>query len=347
MTSASELSSEPRRSRVWLYLPFALLFVLACAWSAAWYWAAGKAGETIDVWLQREADRGRVYACGGRSIGGYPFRIEVDCADPTARVAVEGGEAHVRAPRFVALAQVWDPKRVIGELTGPVAFTLPDGRKGELSFASAQGSASAEGRRLQRGSLVLGSPRLELDGEEIASAAAFEGHLRRSPETAGAYDVAATVEGGLSPFVAAFPVGQGPVQIELQAQATELDSQRPGPLAERLRTFAQAGGRVNVTLAKITRGDVAAQAKGDLALDLDGRLNGSVDIAARGVDELINSMVGGGGEDTVSALLGMGAKMLGKKTELDGKPATRYRLKLDRGRVALGPVKLTRVPPAF
>ncbi len=348
MTSAADPTPEPRRGRRFVALPFLLLLALAAAWSGGWWWAAGKAGETIDAWLKREADRGRVYACADRKIGGYPFRIEVECAEPSARIAVEGGDARASAPRFQAVAQVWDPKKVIGELTGPVTFVGPDGRRGELSFSLAQASARADGRRIDRVSVALTTPRLSFDGEEIGTAASLEGHLRRAPDQpAGTYDVASTLEGGVSPLLSVLPVGAGPVAAEFQARASGLDSFRPGPLSDRLRAFAAAGGKVDVSLARVSRGDVAAQATGDLALATDGRLNGALEVTARGLDAMVNALMGTDGEDTMSALLGMGAKMLGKKTELDGRPATRYRLKFDKGRVALGPIKLTRVPPAF
>lgn len=348
MTSAAESTPEPRRGRRFVALPFLLLVALAAAWSGGWWWAAGKAGETIDAWLKREADHGRVYACADRRIGGYPFRIEVDCAEPSARIAVEGGEARASAPRFLAVAQVWDPKRVIGELTGPVTFVAPDGRRGELTFSLAQASARADGRRVDRVSVALTTPRASFDGEEVGSAASLEAHLRRAPDQPdGVYDVATTLEGGVSPWLSALPVGAGPVAAEIKARASGLDDFRPGPLSERLKAFAEAGGKVDVGLARIVRGDVAAQATGDLALGTDGRLNGGLDVTARGLDAMVNALLGTDGEDTMSALLGMGAKMLGKKAELDGKPATRYRLKFDKGRVALGPIKLTRLPPAF
>ena len=56
---------EKRRPRRWLlWLPFALLLVLAAAWSGAWFYAASLAEKKIEEWRAREAQRGRVYACG-------------------------------------------------------------------------------------------------------------------------------------------------------------------------------------------------------------------------------------------------------------------------------------------
>ena len=340
----------PRRGMRWgLYGPFIALGVIAAAWSAGWFWAANKASETVNVWLAREAARGRTYACGERTVGGYPFRIEIDCANPTARWRNADGETAASAPRFLAVAQVYDPKRVIGELTGPVAISEPGGQTADLSFSLAQASVAVDGRRFERGSLVIKTPRLVTGDTEIGAAQNFEAHLRRAPDgAAGSYDLAMGLDGVASPFLEMLPAGQGPASLELQVSGTGVGELEPGPMAERLRAFAAGGGQLKVAVARISRGDVAAQAKGDLTLDDKGRANGELTITARGVDDLVRAMAGGGEDDGgMSSLLGLGAKMLGKPDTLDDKPATRYRLKIDRGRVMLGPVRLTRLPPAF
>lgn len=342
-------ADEPRKSSAgrWIFLPTLLLLILVAGWSGFWYWAAGKTGEAVDVWLAREARSGRVYACGERHIGGYPFRIEVDCGSPSARIPVEGGVATASAPRLVALAQVYDPKQVIAELTGPVSLAGPDGMRADLSFTAARGSVRVEGRRFERGSVTLASPRLA-SGELELAAKAFEGHVRRTPDaSAGTFDLAASLDAATSQAFDLLPLGSGPVSVELQAQANKLDDMRAGPLPERLKAFADAGGELKVALVKISRGDVAVEAKGDARLDAQGRVDGDFRVKARGVDEFVAMMVAGDVEDDVSSLLGLGAKMLGKKTEIDGQPATSYRLKIDRGRVSLGPIRLTRLPPAF
>lgn len=346
----SAAEDAPRRGPRWgLYAPFLLLGVIAAAWSGGWWWAADKASQTVDVWLAREAARGRTYACGERTVGGYPFRIEIDCRNPTARWRGGDGETAASAPRFLAVAQVYDPKRVIGELTGPVAIASPDGRKADLSFSTAQSSVAVDGRRFERGSLVIKTPRLVTAEGEIGAAQNFEAHLRRSPDGAsGAYDLAMGLDGAVSPWLDLLPAGQGPASLELQVSGTGVGELEPGPMTDRLRAFATGGGQLKVAVARISRGDIAAQAKGDLTLDDKGRANGELSITARGVDDIVRAMAGGGeDEGGMSSLLGLGAKMLGKPDTLDDRPATRYRLKIDRGRVMLGPVRLTRLPPAF
>lgn len=351
MTQADEPPHPPApyRGRWRIFLPTALLGLAAALWSGFWFVAAHKADEAVGVWLKREAARGRVYDCGERSAGGYPFRIEIDCRNVTVKIPGDGGDIVASAPRFVALAQVYDPKRLIGELTGPVSIASADGGKADLTFAAAQSSARIDDRRFERGSLVLTAPRLVAGETEIGTASRLEAHLRRTPDGEdGAYDLAASLDGGVSPVLDRFSLGSGPVAAELQAEARGVPDLEPGPASKRLRAFAEAGGRITVQVARVSRGDVAAEARGELALDTEGRANGKLDVTARGVDSLARAMLGGEGEgDALSSLLGAGASMFGKKSELDGRPATTYRLKLDKGKVSLGPIRLTRLPPAF
>jgi len=63
-------------------LPLAAMVALCIAWSGFWFFAASRADTAIAGWRAREAQGGRVQSCSSQSLGGFPFRIEVQCADP-------------------------------------------------------------------------------------------------------------------------------------------------------------------------------------------------------------------------------------------------------------------------
>lgn len=342
-----------RRGRWMIFLPFALLILLGIAWSGFWHVAAGKADEAIEAWLAREAAQGRVYACGTRQIVGYPFRIELICDKPTARLPGDGGPVVASAPRFMAVAQVYDPRRLIGELVGPVEMTDAAGRRADLSFAVAQASAAAgPDNRFARTSIALTAPRLTVEGAEIGAAQKLDVHVRRKPDGPdGVFDIAVKLDAGVSPLLDAVAVGEGPLAAEFQAEIRGVDDLRPMPTSERLKAFAEAGGQLHVALARLQRGAVAAEAKGDLALDVEGRPGGDLRVTARGLEDVVQALVGGEGggkkKDLLGALLGAGAQMLGKEATLDDKPATAYRVRIDRGRVEIGPIRVWKFAPLF
>ena len=113
------LTKGPPRSRPWLIVvPTAILVLFGLIWSAFWYWSATAAQSAITAWRAREADAGRSYDCATTGFGGYPFRIEVDCAEPS--VDDRATALSIRAHRLLAVAQVYDPTLVIGEVAGPL-----------------------------------------------------------------------------------------------------------------------------------------------------------------------------------------------------------------------------------
>ena len=75
------------RRRSWLiFVPAAIVAVLAVAWSGLWFYAAARAQTAMAGWLDREARLGRIYTCGAHSVGGFPFRIEVRCDNASAEL---------------------------------------------------------------------------------------------------------------------------------------------------------------------------------------------------------------------------------------------------------------------
>src|SRR3981081_4897006 len=77
MSQSSIPAAAPRR-RLWpLFVPLGLVVLLAIAWTALWFYAAGRAETEIAAWRASERQAGRLQDCASQSIGGYPFRSEV------------------------------------------------------------------------------------------------------------------------------------------------------------------------------------------------------------------------------------------------------------------------------
>ena len=103
MTKVLDPMSTTRRRRWPIFLPAALLILLAGLWTGFWFFASAKAETTLAGWREREAKSGRIYSCDKQTVGGYPFRIEVRCTDPTAElrtteppVSLKAGSARCR-----------------------------------------------------------------------------------------------------------------------------------------------------------------------------------------------------------------------------------------------------------
>ena len=103
-----------------------VLFVaLIGGWSWFWHYAAGKAEVAIDGWRAREAKAGRIYKCGSQSIGGYPFRIEVDCDKASALFRSNQPPVEIKTGGMLIAAQIYQPDLLITEFQGPLTIADP------------------------------------------------------------------------------------------------------------------------------------------------------------------------------------------------------------------------------
>ena len=173
-----------RYSRFWLYAPFVMLLLVAVAWSVAWFVIRNRTGEALDSWLAAEARNGRQWTCRDRTIGGYPFRIEIVCS----ALDLKQGPTTASFGRVEAVAQVYDPRRIVTEIEGPLQAT--DGRVNvQAGWDLLQASVHLmSGGGMQRVSLAARAPRLSVKGltpDEIAtSSQSLELHLRPNPSRA-------------------------------------------------------------------------------------------------------------------------------------------------------------------
>src|SRR5215212_1485465 len=111
-TAESEFNRpEARHGRFWLYPPFVLLLLVAIAWSVAWFVIRNRTAAALDTMLANEARAGRQWTCADRSVGGFPFRIDVVCSALTLR----RGDVSASFGRVEAVAQVYQPRHIITE----------------------------------------------------------------------------------------------------------------------------------------------------------------------------------------------------------------------------------------
>src|SRR6202043_3544793 len=128
----SDMTLALRRRPLWrLFLLPVLLLIAAAAWSAFWFYAASQVEISADAWRAQEAKSGRVYDCANRSVGGYPFRLEVRCDGASVSLVSQTAEqAATHAPPITAklgeilvVAQVYDPSLLIAEFTAPATIS--------------------------------------------------------------------------------------------------------------------------------------------------------------------------------------------------------------------------------
>jgi hypothetical protein len=172
------------------------------------------------------------------------------------------------------------------------------------------------------------------------------------------------------------PAAAAPLDADITAILRGLKDFSPKPWPERFREIQAAGGRLEVTKARLQQGDVVTVATGGLGLSPRGRLDGELRLTVAnfekllstlGLDRFISQQTASGGQldsafgalDRLMPGLGnvarqnagpavvAGLGLLGQPTELEGKRAVSLPLRFTDGVVSLGPVPLGAAPPLF
>src|SRR6185437_11156410 len=161
MRNPKSLQSRRRTGRRYIILLFTI-FALVAGWTGFWKFAAGKAQQTIEGWRAREAKAGRNYACGSETIGGFPFRIEVNCNQASALFRSNQSPIELKADSLVVVAQVYQPGLIISEYHGPLTIGEP-GKSPDIVANWKLGQSSVRGTPTapERVSLVFDSPTID------------------------------------------------------------------------------------------------------------------------------------------------------------------------------------------
>src|SRR5262249_53500068 len=256
-----------------LFVPAAVVVVLAAAWSGFWFYAAARAKADLAAWRERARQAGPAQDCASQSIGGFPFRIEVHCGG--ASLQLKGAPTlQLKLPLAEVAVQVYDPKLVIGEFTAPLQISEPGGPPAlVVQWNIAQGSMRGLPSGVERASLVLagaGGRVPSLAGNDaVLGAARLELHGRQAPGSC-ADDPAiqtvlrldAAVADKLEPiFDAAIAdklraLAATPMDTEITATLRGVDDISPKPWPLWFKQWQARGGALAIKKARLAQQDL-------------------------------------------------------------------------------------------
>jgi hypothetical protein len=265
-------------------------------WSGFWYWSTSAAETTMTAWQAREAEAGRIYNCAATAFGGYPFRFEVNCAEPSVddrRTALS-----VRAHNLAAVAQVWDPTFVIGEIAPPLTVApLGEAPAATMDWTLAQASLRGVPGMTQRMSIAVDNPSVAAapSGDRLAAAQHMELHGQFGAGSLPGHpvlDLAVHLRQATSPWLAptlgsAAPLASAGTDLSVVAVLHGVTDLKLKPLAQQLREIQAADGRLDVTYARLQQGDLIAAATGALGLTPRGTLSGDLKVTVVNLPRLI------------------------------------------------------------
>ena len=349
MPDQSHPGSRTGRLRTAGLLTLAAALFLAVGWSVFWYVAHRSAMGELDRWLAAEAADGRTWACAQLRSGGYPIAIEIDCDQPTLKVA-DGPETSTAAlAHALVRAPLYTPKLVTVDLTGPL--TIAAGAiSSSASWRNLQVSTRGLPDRLDRLSIVGDGARIEtkIGGMAIApvSIVAFQAHVRRaSGAIAAPFNLALSIAGVESPVLDAATGSAIPAVFAAIGSVTQVDKAPLGTLPERIELWRAAGGRVTVNLLSLQKGALAIQGEGGLGLDQARRLDGKLDIRMQNANEPLMALATRLGLFQQGSLVGALASTL---LAQNAGGETRFALSFENGSLGVGPLKgILPLPPLY
>jgi len=375
-----------RRRRLWPLYTLATVIVLAVGWSWLWYYAAAIADRALTGWVAREAENGRIYACGTQSIGGFPFGIVSRCTQAAAAFNSYRPPFAVSATDVTFSAQVFRPTLLTGTITGPV--TLADPGQPPLYVATwtrAQIRLLGLPPEPEGVFVTLAAPRLdrvagpaagslftadqvEFDGRIVA------GTARHNPvlEAVGHFTAAS------APTV--HPLLAEPLRGDVDFVLKGFPDFDPKPWPVLFRQMQASGGGIEIKALRLERSDAIIAGTGTLNLNERGKLDGLISVTVAGIENIVpllgldqligqgvDRLTGGSG----SSPQGLGAldrlmpglsnvvregtnaslietiKKMGEPSEIDQKPAVILPLRVADGVVYLGLIPLGVLPPLF
>ena len=353
-----------------------LVAALFGGWSWFWFYAAGKIETTIDGWRAREAKAGRVYACGSQTVGGYPFRFELNCDAVSAVFSQPPVELKSRG--VLVAAQVYQPTLLISEFHGPLTVANP-GQPPDIviNWKLAQSSLSGTPLAPERVSIAVDLPAVDRVTGGTQQALLRAKHIEihgRIPE--GSVNNHPVVEAVLRLTGATAPELHAalatPVNADIQAVLRGLNDFAPKPWAARFREIQAAGGGIDIGQARLQQGDTLAFGSGSLSLNANGRLEGQLRVTVAGLETFLNAIgaqqmvqssptvdklagaldrlspgLGGIARQQASANISGAINLLGEQTTLEGKRAVTLPLRFNDGAMSLGPIPIGRAPALF
>jgi hypothetical protein len=338
----------PRRSRIWLFVPFILLTLVVAGWTAAWFVLSERISRALEAWLADEAALGRQWACPGRTVGGFPFRIEVNCAS----LSLQRPESRLSLGPVRAVAQVYRPRHVIAHVGAPLRAS--DGQIGlEGTWRGLEASIRTTPEGLQRASLAVTAPEFRLTGpaagDMTLSAQHLETHLRPNPARSaeGAYDWSLRATKLALPGLDALIGGTQPADLDLDLTATQARDAAARPPPQELERWRAAGGRLEIARFALVKGARRLEGRGEFGLDEAHRVQGRAELAAAGIEGILGTVLGSR-TGLTGALLGM---LRGKPADPEPVAPADARgtgsglkplppLRIESGRIQLGPVPI-------
>jgi hypothetical protein len=321
--------------------------VLIAGWSAVWVWARGQAETRLEQAVAGLRTAGYDVSWKGRTIGGYPFRLNVALTD--ARVRDRSGWA-IESPRIEGQAFLHAPTRWLLAAPEGLTFVRPVGGPvrvtGKYIRASLSHLTSTPPNLSFEGVDLMFQPAAGANPFSLQSAGRVEFHVRRAPaevgDEAGVWLAVTDGKGQLSGLLGRIAADK-PISLEWDGRLSKASALTGASWPAIVRNWSAAGGRMDVKRGGLTAGDALVGVNsGSLGVGIDGRLTGLLDVSLRQAPRALATIGQTGAIPADSAAAAAAVAQARQTGDL-----ARATLNFEAGQTTLGPVAIAPAPKVY
>lgn len=271
----------------------AVILIVIVGWSGGWLFLSDQIKRNVAAMAEADGVAAPKVTCGTLTVGGFPFRFDLDCADGT----LVSGDVTATLAELRVSVRVYDFYHARISARGPVMLTDAfTGSQSKIEWETLEASARITNNRIGRISIEATKPvwtDMIFGDLVIASADKIETHLLDIPERHEADKGLAALASYSKVSNAAMPaLTLNAAEIELQGNIIGLPADVASLGApDALQRWQQAGGKLQDIALNGTDGERFARAEGTLGLDDQGRMEGQVNLTSRGAADILFAAV--------------------------------------------------------
>jgi hypothetical protein len=334
-----------------LLLPLiAVVLAVAIVWPVFWYVKSRAALAALTAWTAHEARLGRAWSCPDRKTGGFPFSVEISCANLHFQGEILGKTMTGALRGFRATSALLRTGGVLAQLDPPFAAKTSDGtfeftmQWGEL-FLDLEGQPGALDRVTLAGNQVrLQGKIVGIDPLEGAFGDVSGDFVLMQDRRDHAYDFIVSFKQGSIPALNSLLDTQLPIDMQVRGTISQVDLRGAETLQDFLENWRSANGHVDITAGSLTSGQVIFDAKGGLDLDGQHRVKGKLDASFAGLDKAFRQL----GVDPALITAGQVLSGLLGGGQRGGRGRMNLPLAISEGILSIGPVRTQiQIPPLY
>lgn len=318
---------------------------VAILWTGVWFGARWWLADTLHKSVtDLSARNGVTVTCPDERIGGWPFRLVVDCGKGLAVTLPDGGKFETAKAR--GEGTVFNLRRLDFRFASPASYAAPDGRRLDLAaseLVASIGFAKGRANRLSLKTVDLSATGpLAVGTEGKLTMGRADLMLARTTERPEDADIAATID-GLGLAVGGTALTPLPVRLTLAATLAQADMAVAGPAA--LAGWRAAGGKLTLHRLAAELGGATLTLHGEGTVSEAGLVQAEGQVTGRDLNTLAASAAAGGVSLTPELTgLVMAFVFMGTAADDGGRSIG---LRIEDGTVSANGREIGRIAPLF